>query len=982
MDAVALQAVATVATIGHLSTHSWGRASTPSTQDKPGRFGRAGVYMGRKLHGKNALANELKAAVRLQRVVRGWLERARLREQELDGVRFLHGGLQQLPLPAVVALSRAAHVEPDQRRSGHVQTIHDKLVALESLYGKLFPGIAPGMQREILRHLQLASSVKGEVIRMGGELVSLEDTLYIVLSGSVGLAAVRKRVLHTDRVGGACLKHVVTQEETVIARVGGRFGGLMLNEETGRIERAELPQTVKDGGEITALTDCVYATLRWQDYARISGNLLKLTLQALHKIPSERTDSETRTLLSCFGDIDIIEELKFKTMKEQLCHQCRHKRVHNGEPLFKQGQYAESCYIVVQGYVRVIVDGESVAVLGPGDSFGQQAVMGKTRASRVRTSTVIGGSVPGLRGGIRDDDPSAKKVSFCDLAEITRSTYKRVIEGSVEEVDAILRKKGSQRTKNELEILANLFAQTSFFKEQLKSSLVQLKCCRMLKMRRLLSREVLFRQGDRGEEFFIVVKGSLVGEISGANKKVFRLGPGDSFGELSSMGRTEEERIRTASVTCAEQDCLLVVLSRDDYLRVTGKLEAEAMAALRKPVALNPVKPTSQERSKSETNVVWSYLKELPFFGDLRFPLLQKAVCNNLELKRVAVGSHLTEEGRTYPGNIYFLLRGGINVMGAGGNKIIDTYRPVVQFVDSAYALHPDMPGEKEKDKQLRMEQLGRAINTLVSLPAQARALSQSKVLYVSNIPVDATAEQLMNKFATFGNDPETCILSVKIWKSWNAGAASPRGRSEDTAGGPEHGKLWAAIEFRESRDSVQAERPDVHIMMRGTVTENKPVATPPSDSERTAAADENAADEAPDEHIRVARDFVLNVEGAIELAKPHPHPLEEEEVNSDLIDSWPNEDQERPAHADDEGGTMLAVLSRAAYLDSTIKFLERVIAILQTEVSDRTVEQLVTLEQMFDNTAIFKVLDPSAQSSGMLRRNICRFVGCQIIDA
>jgi len=62
------------------------------------------------------------------------------------------------------------------------------------------------------------------------------------------------------------------------------------------------------------------------------------------------------------------------------------------------------------------------------------------------------------------------------------------------------------QTKPELETLANLFAQTSFFKAQLKSSLVQMKCCRMLKFKKFESGEVMFQKGDRGEEFYLIVQ--------------------------------------------------------------------------------------------------------------------------------------------------------------------------------------------------------------------------------------------------------------------------------------------------------------------------------------------------------------------------------------------------------------------------------------------------------------------------------------------
>lgn len=52
-----------------------------------------------------------------------------------------------------------------------------------------------------------------------------------MLSGSVGLAAVTKRVLQKDTEGGACLRQEVTQEATVVAKVGEKFGGLMLSKQ-------------------------------------------------------------------------------------------------------------------------------------------------------------------------------------------------------------------------------------------------------------------------------------------------------------------------------------------------------------------------------------------------------------------------------------------------------------------------------------------------------------------------------------------------------------------------------------------------------------------------------------------------------------------------------------------------------------------------------------------------------------------------------
>ena len=154
-----------------------------------------------------------------------------------------------------------------------------------------------------------------------------------------------------------------------------------------------------------------------------------------------------------------------------------------------------------------------------------------------------------------------------------------------------------------------------------------MKCCRMLKLKKLDPGHVMFTKGDRGDEFFLIVEGSVTGEFPtgsaprdqkavvgpqsslAGGKKVFRLGAGSSFGELSILGRTDSERTRTATVTCGSKGCVLATLTREDYLHVTGKLEAVALAALRKNVPDRPDKPGVGERTLSETQLVWSYLK-------------------------------------------------------------------------------------------------------------------------------------------------------------------------------------------------------------------------------------------------------------------------------------------------------------------------------------------------------------------------------------
>jgi hypothetical protein len=72
------------------------------------------------------------------------------------------------------------------------------------------------------------------------------------------------------------------------------------------------------------------------------------------------------------------------------------------------------------------------------------------------------------------------------------------------------------------------------------------------------SGSVVFSQGDAGNEFFIVLSGSLTVERHG--RLVTELGPHGSFGETALLGRGR----RTATVR-AKTDCLLSVISSGDF---------------------------------------------------------------------------------------------------------------------------------------------------------------------------------------------------------------------------------------------------------------------------------------------------------------------------------------------------------------------------------------------------------------------------------
>ncbi|MBI1865944.1 MAG: cyclic nucleotide-binding domain-containing protein, partial [Nitrospirae bacterium] len=75
--------------------------------------------------------------------------------------------------------------------------------------------------------------------------------------------------------------------------------------------------------------------------------------------------------------------------------------------------------------------------------------------------------------------------------------------------------------------------------------------------------EVLFRQGDAGESFFLIRTGSVdivIQDAGGMERHLATLGPGEYFGEMSLL--TGEPRSATARVT---RDLVVVVITKDNF---------------------------------------------------------------------------------------------------------------------------------------------------------------------------------------------------------------------------------------------------------------------------------------------------------------------------------------------------------------------------------------------------------------------------------
>ncbi len=111
-------------------------------------------------------------------------------------------------------------------------------------------------------------------------------------------------------------------------------------------------------------------------------------------------------------------------------------------------------------------------------------------------------------------------------------------------------------------LAAQILAQSPLFAEMSKQEVDAVTA--FLERRLFRKGAAIFREGDRGEEMFIVLSGSIdatVTQADGSQRKLYAFGPGRFFGEMAVI----ENAPRSATCTAAEDSNLLVLQGIDFY---------------------------------------------------------------------------------------------------------------------------------------------------------------------------------------------------------------------------------------------------------------------------------------------------------------------------------------------------------------------------------------------------------------------------------
>lgn len=488
---------------------------------------------------------------------------------------------------------------------------------------------------DVVRHLKIRWVQKGSVLWEQGDLS--DDCFYFLVAGCVEVTSGR-----SDQRAGIDVVNELYP--------GSTFG------DVATLSDFSLTLGKRSAG-IRAVSDAVLLTLTRIDYLHLTGEYRQRAVQALRKHPRVRNVMDHGTLKDLFDGCGLYGSSPTSAFSDRIARAATYVQVKKNETLFKQYDDAEHFYIVVNGYVRVVADGQFVGCLGPGTMFGEAGVTGETDAQRKRTATIIGGFIPGSEGAptvemLAEEMEASRRqralklgahavgtvYEHADLAEVSREDFLKVTAGTTEAIKTALATRGVDRTEDQLELLFGLLMHTTFFKF-LATPAVQKRACQVLQLRACHRGETLFEEGDIEEAplFYIIVQGKVEGRMRG--QPSFVLEAGASFGEIAVIAEEAEAKRRTVTMKCVA-DTIFGTLSQAHYVEITSGLENRALGAL-------CTRPSG--RTQRDIEVMQRYFEQNKLFKMIGFPAMQKEVLKRLvvrpvEQKRV-VASLATEDG-------------------------------------------------------------------------------------------------------------------------------------------------------------------------------------------------------------------------------------------------------------------------------------------------------------------------------------------------
>ncbi|MCP5144162.1 MAG: cyclic nucleotide-binding domain-containing protein [Gammaproteobacteria bacterium] len=251
--------------------------------------------------------------------------------------------------------------------------------------------------------------------------------------------------------------------------------------------------------------------------------------------------TQSADLVDFLANINLFADVS-RELLERVATATRTMHLGPGEVLFREGDPGTDIYFVRAGTLDILVDrggaqSRRINVVGAGECVGEMGLF----AAGNRLATV-------------------RAQSAVELIKLERTTFQQLLE-DVPDLKSVLGRIIEQRLPKLRAVLHTLFGDVDdAVLREIEGS---------LSWRRLTRGGVLFREGDSGDELFMIVHGRLqvmVQSNDGNARVVGELGPGEWVGEMTLL----DEEPRSATVV-AMRDTDLLGLSRSGFNTVVAK---------------------------------------------------------------------------------------------------------------------------------------------------------------------------------------------------------------------------------------------------------------------------------------------------------------------------------------------------------------------------------------------------------------------------
>jgi len=397
-------------------------------------------------------------------------------------------------------------VEVSPRISPELQKIVDVLADIH-----LLNNLTKVQLAKLAEKLEREEFTQGDLLMSEGED---GDKFFIILQGVCEVLhkeGDNETLITTLGTGDYCGEQALIQKVTRNATVRAKFFTTCLT-----LDRTGFKKILEEN-------NVLFAKREAKRLAVANPNLDDVEL----KLGKPKGTDVVHWLLKCIQDNLLFKNLS-REQNKQLVGYMKLTAFTKDEELITQGEAGDTFYVVHNGSLIVSIDGRPVQTIGKGGCTGELALIhGAPRAATV----------------------TAQQRSM--VWYITREVYRKVL--------VVFNKKQSDQN---LTFLKNV----ALFQPLLQKEINVIS--KALYENCFSAGEVIFKQGEAGNRFYIVKTGEVDGVVTGEKPETFRLTRGDFFGERALL----KNEPRAATMTALSQ-VVCLVLSRQDFQILMGPLQ-------------------------------------------------------------------------------------------------------------------------------------------------------------------------------------------------------------------------------------------------------------------------------------------------------------------------------------------------------------------------------------------------------------------------